>query len=272
MSMKRMIAAALLATAIPAVSHAAISFDQNVTSAVIFGSGNVNGAFTVDRQNGIELGLRGKLRFNSSNQPENTFNSNGDGSYSFDAGLPPTGFSWTPGDTSTPVWSFEWSVNANYDGSGNVLNAFDYYLSFDGDPSAAADSDGFDPINVPYADHGIGTNATGNGGGAKASGGAEYAALIAASNLAQNSWNYEFFDDASDAVTISALSGFDARVSGLYTITLSAFEKGTQNQMASTSIDIRVGAVPLPASLTLLLAGVGGLGLMARRRKQAPSA
>ncbi len=63
---------------------------QDVTPDVFFGSGNDNGFFTVDLQDGvdyrIELGLRGKLRFNPSNQPQNIFNSNGDGSYDFVAG------------------------------------------------------------------------------------------------------------------------------------------------------------------------------------------
>ena len=41
----------------------ATTFDANVTSDVIFGSGNVNGGFTVDQSNGVEIGLRGKLRY-----------------------------------------------------------------------------------------------------------------------------------------------------------------------------------------------------------------
>ena len=65
-------------------------FDQDITPNAIFGSGNFNGNFTTDRQNGIELGLRAKLRFNEDNLPENTFNSNG--TYSFAVGKAPSGF------------------------------------------------------------------------------------------------------------------------------------------------------------------------------------
>lgn len=38
-------------------------FDQDVTPDAIFGSGNANGGFAVAREDGIELGLRSKLRF-----------------------------------------------------------------------------------------------------------------------------------------------------------------------------------------------------------------
>ena len=84
----------LMAAIVIAVPALGLDFDQNVTPDVIFGSGNTNGSFTVDRQGSIELGLRAKLRFDSNNQPQNVFNSNGDGSYSFVAGPAPSGFSW----------------------------------------------------------------------------------------------------------------------------------------------------------------------------------
>lgn len=99
--------AALITAGFAAPASAVIMYGQNVTTNVIFGSGNTNGGYTTDRANGVELGLRGKLRFNAANLPENTFNSNGDGTYSFDAGLPPSGFGFAPGFTSTAVWNFE---------------------------------------------------------------------------------------------------------------------------------------------------------------------
>jgi len=78
------LAAVALGALSVSAAGAATLFDQNVTPDVIFGSGNANGAFTVDRAEGVELGMRGKLRYNLGGVPENTFNSNGDGSYSFD--------------------------------------------------------------------------------------------------------------------------------------------------------------------------------------------
>ncbi len=92
----------LLATTFSA--SAVIMYDENATPDVIFGSGNANGSFTVDRANGAELGLRGKLRHNGSGLAENTFKSNGDGTYSFAAGVAPTQSS------PTAVWSFEWTI------------------------------------------------------------------------------------------------------------------------------------------------------------------
>src|SRR6056297_387646 len=83
-----------LAGTIPALAlalSAGAASATSVTPDIIFGDGNDNGSFTVDRSNNIEIGLRAKLRYNLAGVPENTFNSNGDGTYSFNAaeGNPP---------------------------------------------------------------------------------------------------------------------------------------------------------------------------------------
>jgi hypothetical protein len=65
-----------LVVAAPALADN-VEFDQLVTPDVIFGSGNINGGFTTDRENGIELGLRAKIPF------AGVLHSNGDGSYSY---------------------------------------------------------------------------------------------------------------------------------------------------------------------------------------------
>jgi hypothetical protein len=132
-----------------------------VTSNFISGTGISNGAFTITRSNGIEIGLRGS-RYNTIGQPENTFNYDGDHTYNFAA----TAFS------GQPVWSFEWSVNTDYDGiTGLKVNALTYDLIIlDYEPAVAFDRNGntdrveFDPITPPSSggppDHSIGTNAT----------------------------------------------------------------------------------------------------------------
>ena len=51
---------------------------------MLYGSG-INGAFTVGRGNGVELGLRAQLRFDENNHARNIFNSNNDGTYRFPA-------------------------------------------------------------------------------------------------------------------------------------------------------------------------------------------
>ncbi|MEM1081192.1 MAG: DUF11 domain-containing protein, partial [Pseudomonadota bacterium] len=197
-----------------------LEFDQDITPDIIFGAGNNNGAFTTDRRNDIEIGLRGKLRFDGNGQPQNIFNSNGDGSYSFDPGAVPG-----QSDPNTAEWSFEWSVNTNFNGAaGPNLDAYTYEIGMDGDPSPATDFLVFDPITPAppffFADHAIGTNTTGNGAGTSANDAGSYAALLASNNVAQNSWRYDFFNDGPFAA--GALANFDPAVDGTYTVYLLA--------------------------------------------------
>lgn len=237
----------------------------NVTPDAIFGVGNANGSFTGVRSNGIELGLRGKLRYNLSGAPENTFPYDGDRTYNFE----PTDGN-APADRS--VFSFEWSINADWDGStGRVLNDLTYEIRIDYDPTALTDFTQttiggtpvgvFDPINTTWADHAIGDNSTPNGGGTVAASTVDYLALIGANNVAQNSWNLGFFDPA----------GFDTQTEGLYTIELAAFN-ASGIELASTSIDIRYGEVPpvpLPAGVWLLMGGVGAFAALRRAKRRA---
>lgn len=232
------------------------SFDQNVTPDAIFGTGNANGSWTVDRASGIELGLRAKLRYNASGLPENTFNSNGDGTYSFAAGVAPT--------QSSPVgvWSFEWSINTDYASSTGInLDDLTYVLAIDSNPGAGTTFTGADPINVAYADHSIGTNATGNGGGTEAAflDTAGYAALIANNNVAQNSWQANWF-----------IGSFDPTVDGVYDFTLSAYSRTTSQLIVDVGMQVIVGSgapVPEPGTMALLAIGLIGVGLVRRRRR-----
>ena len=252
----------LMATGlIHASSASAILFDQNVTPDVIFGSGNANGAFTVDQNNGIELGLRGKLRHNASGAPENTFNSNGDGTYSFMTGVAPTQ------SFPTAVWSFEWSINSNFDSSSsNNLNLDDlmYRLGYDSDPTQGTSFTEFDPINAVnpssgavFWDHAIGNNSTSNGAGVVATDASAYATLIEGNNVAQNSWKAHWF-----------LSSFDPTVDGTYDFYLAAFDSSGL-ELARTEMQIIAGAggvaVPEPTTLLLLSVGIFGMGFARKR-------
>lgn len=233
---------------------ATLAYDQNVTNNVIFGSGVTNGSFTVDRANGVELGLRGKLRHNASGAPENTFNSNGDGSYSFAAGVAPTQVS------PTAVWSFEWSINVDTSGTaGRQLNDLTYKLGIDTDTSLATSFIEFDLIHgAAVYDHSIGDNSTAQSAGVEASDAATYASLIANNNLAQNSWKPHWFNGS-----------LDPTADATYTFYLAAFDAAGA-ELARTSIDIIVGngggTVPEPASLALAGLALAGLGLARRRR------
>ncbi|MDZ7712170.1 MAG: hypothetical protein U5L06_03185 [Rhodovibrio sp.] len=116
-------------------------------------------------------------------------------------------------------------------------------------------TDVFDPINLPFADHAIGDNTTVNGGGTVAADASGYSTLIAGNNVAQNSWNYEFFNDGVAAV--AQLAGFDPTVPGLYTIELEAFDQACTS-LAATSINVQT--IPLPGTALLFGAALAALG------------
>jgi hypothetical protein len=220
----------LAAVSLAAPAQAVIEFDQNVTPDVIFGSGNLNGSFTTDRQNGIEIGLRGKLRHDAAGDPQNIFNSNGDGTYFFNNIVAPTQAS------PTAEWSFEWSVNTDQLGStGLFLDDFSYELGVDTDASLGTSFTTFDNISpspLPW-DHAIGTNITGNGGGTNAGGDIDvYLDLISTNNVAQNSWKYHWF-----AVP------FDPTAVGTYAIYLLAKDSGGL-VVARSHIQVLVGGAP----------------------------
>ncbi len=239
----------LLAASFPLAGT--IIHNTTVTNNVIYGSGNINGSFTRDQQNGIELGLRAKTRFPSS---LNDFPNDGAGTFFFPAGnFGPSG--------NQPSWNFDWSINSNYLGTGGGpnLNAYTYQLELDTNASAAVTfGPAFDPINQTCTDDAIGNNATAANSGAfisncgAAGTAATYASLIGGNNLGQNSWRYTFFP--------AQAPGFDPAMPGVYTIRLSAYSGATL--LAQTSIN--VVATPEPAAIVLIGAGLAGIAI--RRR------
>jgi hypothetical protein len=212
--------------------RAAGPFDQNVTPDLILGAGNANGSFTVAREDGVELGLRGKLRFPASN----VFNSNGDGTYTFSTGSGTGAF-------PNSEWSFEWSVNTDYDDStGRVVGDLSYEIGMDNDPSGAADYLVFDPISIgtvipytvpagpiPFWDHSMGNNGTANGGGLEAADGVTYAGYLSTFNVAQNSWRPTFYQNTAPYV-------WNPNTPGHYQYYLAAFDGG--EEVARTAITI----------------------------------
>jgi hypothetical protein len=246
-----------------------------ITPDVIFGSGNVNGDFTVstgvydagapNTAVPLEIGLRAKLRFNESNSPENTFNFDGIDTYTFAAGTSPLGFGFAPNSPGTAIWNFEWSVNTDTEfalpaAGFTSLDALTYELRLDGDASAGVNFLTFDPISVGFADHAIGNNSTGNGNGLVAVDAADYAALLNSNQVAQNSWNYEFFNNPG-----TALENFIGADPGEYRIEFEAFYQG--QSVAMTGININsVASVSAPATLSLFAGVLLGFGWLRRRK------
>jgi hypothetical protein len=232
----------LASFALPVSTLAVVEFDQNVTPDVIFGSGNANGGFTTDRRNGIELGLRAKMRFDAGCAPSNTYNSNGDGTYSFDTG---NRVACAPGWWQglyplTPEWNFEFSVNSNdTDPVTTVLGDLTYELGMDFDPSLATDFLTFDLINGPCFDHSTGNNSTDDTTDSKRNCNpptpedALYATDLLANNVAQNSWNYAFFAGL-------APMPYDPELPGTYAIYIQARDGGG-NAVARVEIQLLVG-------------------------------
>ncbi len=213
----------------------------DVTNNAIFGSGNANGSWSGVNSNGIEVALRGKLRYDLAGNPKNIFNYDGDHTYTFDPAL-----SNAPGNRS--IFNFEFSVNSNSDGStGSNLNAFTYLLEVDTDPTAGTSFISFNPAVI--ADNSYGNNGTAQGSGTEGA----FAALGGTNNLMQNSHNLGFGYTPTP------------QAPGVYTFNLSAFSPAGGVALATTSIDIRVGAVPEPGILILFVLGLAGL-CWARRK------
>jgi hypothetical protein len=228
-----------------------VEYDADATPNAIFGGGNTNGFYTCSRNEGIEVCLRAKQRFPATN-PNGVW-SNEDGTYTVTAGSACPGFSFAPFCNGTPKWSFEWSINTDYDDSeptGNKISDFDYELGLgcdsksDSAGSSSSDSSGAEqsdfttlfpfktPVSNPLWDHSFGDNGTGQGLGVQASSPGDFQTKTDDFNVAQNSWNYEFFNNAG-----TCLWTFDPAVETTYKIYLQV-KDGSGKVLVRTTIDI----------------------------------
>jgi hypothetical protein len=222
----------------------------NVTPDVIFGSGNANGAFTIDTEGTLELGLRAKLRYNDTGAPEDTFNYDGVDTYTF------VQTAGTPSDRS--VFNFEWSVNSDTADGSDTLDSYTYLLEYDTDTTAGEAFVSYDPFGDPFTTPAtgayFGNNSSGNGSASFVFVPAELIALQSSNNVGQNSVNYGFLPGAPLG-------------DGIYTIVLSAFADGDMSSpVARTAITVVVGnQVPLPAAFPFMLGGIAGFAALRKR-------
>lgn len=222
----------------------------------IYGSGNGDTGWTTSSGDGVEIGLRAHVRYNSSDQPENTYNWDSNQTYNMAVGSPSF-------DPTRATWSFDFSGNTVNTASTSYIGDLTWEMGLDGDASEGTNFYTFDPFHVTYADHAFGDDTTANGGGTVAVDATEYASLLGSSTVGQNSWQYNFFG--------SALGGFDPSVDGTYNIYLAAYN--ADGSLATrTNIRVVVGqggdpiAVPLPAAFPAGIGMLGLLGFIKRRR------
>jgi hypothetical protein len=162
----------------------------------------------------------------------------------------------TTNPANRSVFNFEWAINVDQDGSsGKTLDDYSYLFSFDTDPTAGVTYAMIDPFNTPgFFDHSLGTNATGNGGGIESANNAELTTNMASYNVALQSANLGFGYSA------------DPDLPGIYDFRMQVLD-GTV-LLSSAEITVVVEPVPVPATLPLIIGGLGLMGFMARRRRQ----
>lgn len=218
--------AALSLASVGAVNAAPINMDGNLLNGVVFGSGNANGSFTGINENGVELGLRGKLRYDLNGLPQNIFNYDGDRTYTFDAAD-----SVAPANRS--IWNFEFSIDvSNTNGITLANSGYEFLIGIDTDPTAgvlnAFSPFGFDPLLF-----------TDNAGGM---------------SVAQNSQNLGF------GYTMQ-----DPQLAGIYTISLTAFN-ANETLTTSIDIVVNAAEVSAPATLSLVTLAMLAFGVRRLRK------
>jgi hypothetical protein len=245
---KLLVAAAVVALTPFAALAATVNGTGNVSPNVIFGGSVSNGSFTGATAGGVELALRGKLRYDLDGQPQNTFNFDNVDTYTFMSAN-----SVAPSNRS--IFNFEWAIHTL---GGAALNSLTYLLTVDTDPTVNNNSAiSYNPMAALLY---LGTDASGQGSATEVVG--------PNSNLAN-------FTVAQQSVNMGFLTAPFAPIpvplgSGKFTFTLSAFSG--QSMVNSTTMHVVVdapAAVPLPAGGLLLIGALGGLAGLRRRAKSA---
>jgi hypothetical protein len=234
--------------------RAATTYDADVTvpPGVFFGSGNPNGGYTVESDNGIEIGLRAKYRFNANviDSASNVYNV-----------VPgPQTLATTGGghaaDANRAAWNYEFSVNLN------PTNSAGGYLTLDQVTAMLTVTDvntgttnTVDALRYFTDDAGYGPAGVHGGNAGWQSG--DWAA--------QNSENATF--TGITGFPLAGIGGYTFDMNAPHTYLFTLEVKNGSSVLASDTIQVNV--VPLPASAwggMALLGMMGGFAGLKRLR------
>jgi hypothetical protein len=217
------------ATAGTITYNSTLAIPTGGTSSVYFGTGNSDGAWTVDTEsNGIELALRGAIRYQGPITPNGTPDSN----Y-----IAPSGTS----NKNAAYWNFEYSIDLNPTGSGSTLD-------FSQVTETLTVQDLTDPTRSILTFNPVGNGVDGPSDDAKVG-----------NIAAQNSENIKFFNSI-------LANPFNLNANDTYQISLSVSNVNGA-PLAFDSITVSATA-PEPSSWLLLAAGAATCGMMLHRRKR----